>query len=61
MSDKAKAKIVMKEAGMPVIEGSDGLLKSYQEAEEIADKIGYPVIIKAYRWWGREGNARRRR
>ena len=32
---------------MPVIEDSDGLLKSYQEAEEIADKIGYPVIIKA--------------
>ncbi|EIE30535.1 biotin carboxylase N-terminal domain-containing protein, partial [Helicobacter pylori] len=47
MSDKSKAKSVMKEAGMPVIEGSEGLLKSYQEAEEIADKIGYPVIIKA--------------
>ncbi|WP_120920946.1 acetyl-CoA carboxylase biotin carboxylase subunit [Helicobacter pylori] len=55
MSDKAKAKIVMKEAGMPVIEGSDGLLKSYQEAEEIADKIGYPVIIKAAAGGGGRG------
>ncbi len=55
MSDKAKAKSVMKEAGMPVIEGSDGLLKSYQEAEEIADKIGYPVIIKAAAGGGGRG------
>ncbi|WQR80026.1 acetyl-CoA carboxylase biotin carboxylase subunit [Helicobacter pylori] len=55
MSDKAKAKIVMKEAGMPVIEGSEGLLKSYQEAEEIADKIGYPVIIKAAAGGGGRG------
>ncbi|WQY87909.1 acetyl-CoA carboxylase biotin carboxylase subunit [Helicobacter pylori] len=55
MSDKAKAKIVMKEAGMPVIEGSEGLLKNYQEAEEIADKIGYPVIIKAAAGGGGRG------
>ncbi|WQS91371.1 acetyl-CoA carboxylase biotin carboxylase subunit [Helicobacter pylori] len=55
MSDKSKAKSVMKEAGMPVIEGSDGLLKSYQEAEEIADKIGYPVIIKAAAGGGGRG------
>ncbi|WRA22826.1 acetyl-CoA carboxylase biotin carboxylase subunit [Helicobacter pylori] len=55
MSDKSKAKSVMKEAGMPVIEGSEGLLKSYQEAEEIADKIGYPVIIKAAAGGGGRG------
>ncbi|MGL2375176.1 acetyl-CoA carboxylase biotin carboxylase subunit [Helicobacter pylori] len=55
MSDKSKAKSVMKEAGMPVIEGSDGLLKSYQEAEEIADTIGYPVIIKAAAGGGGRG------
>ncbi|WP_164863652.1 acetyl-CoA carboxylase biotin carboxylase subunit [Helicobacter pylori] len=55
MSDKSKAKSVMKEAGMPVIEGSDGLLKSYQEAEEVADKIGYPVIIKAAAGGGGRG------
>ncbi|GHS40452.1 acetyl-CoA carboxylase biotin carboxylase subunit [Helicobacter pylori] len=55
MSDKSKAKSVMKESGMPVIEGSDGLLKSYQEAEEIADKIGYPVIIKAAAGGGGRG------
>ncbi|MGL2509500.1 acetyl-CoA carboxylase biotin carboxylase subunit [Helicobacter pylori] len=55
MSDKSKAKSVMKESGMPVIEGSEGLLKSYQEAEEIADKIGYPVIIKAAAGGGGRG------
>ncbi|WP_285818670.1 biotin carboxylase N-terminal domain-containing protein, partial [Helicobacter bilis] len=47
MSDKSKAKDCMKEAGVPVIVGSDGALKSYKEALEVADKIGYPVILKA--------------
>ncbi|PAF43180.1 acetyl-CoA carboxylase biotin carboxylase subunit [Helicobacter sp. 11S02596-1] len=55
MSDKSKAKDVMKEAGVPVILGSDGALKSYQEAQEVAEKIGYPVIIKAAAGGGGRG------
>lgn len=55
MSDKSKAKDCMKEAGVPVIVGSDGALKSYQEALEIADKIGYPVILKAAAGGGGRG------
>lgn len=55
MSDKSKAKDVMKEAGVPVIMGSDGALKNYQEAQEVAKKIGYPVIIKAAAGGGGRG------
>lgn len=55
MSDKSKAKDVMKEAGVPVILGSDGALKSYQEAEKVAEEIGYPVIIKAAAGGGGRG------
>lgn len=55
MSDKSKAKDVMKEAGVPVILGSNGALKSYQEAQEVAQKIGYPVIIKAAAGGGGRG------
>lgn len=55
MSDKSKAKDVMKKAGVPVIEGSDGALQSYKEAEEVAQKIGYPVIIKAAAGGGGRG------
>jgi acetyl-CoA carboxylase biotin carboxylase subunit len=47
MSDKAKAKDVMRNAGMPVIEGNKGILKSIDDAKNIAKNIGYPVILKA--------------
>ncbi|CBG39497.1 acetyl-CoA carboxylase biotin carboxylase subunit [Helicobacter mustelae] len=55
MSDKSKAKDVMKEAGVPVIMGSDGALKSYQEAQSVAEQIGYPIIIKAAAGGGGRG------
>ncbi|STQ86380.1 acetyl-CoA carboxylase biotin carboxylase subunit [Helicobacter muridarum] len=55
MSDKSKAKDCMKEAGVPVIIGSDGALKSYQDALKIADEIGYPVILKAAAGGGGRG------
>ncbi|WP_104743076.1 acetyl-CoA carboxylase biotin carboxylase subunit [Helicobacter cinaedi] len=55
MSDKSKAKDVMKEAGVPVILGSDGALKDYKEAERIANEIGYPVILKAAAGGGGRG------
>ena len=55
MSDKSKAKEVMKQAGVPVIEGSEGALKDVEEAKELAKKIGYPVIVKASAGGGGRG------
>ena len=55
MSDKSKAKEVMKKAGVPVIEGSDGALKDVAQAKELARKIGYPVIVKASAGGGGRG------
>lgn len=55
MSDKSKAKDVMKEAGVPVIMGSDGALKDYKEAQKVAEEIGYPVILKAAAGGGGRG------
>ncbi len=55
LSDKAKAKEVMKKAGIPVIPGSDGALKSVDEAKKLANSMGYPVIIKASAGGGGRG------
>ena len=55
MSDKSKAKEVMKKAGVPVIEGSEGALKDVPEAIEMAKEIGYPVIVKASAGGGGRG------
>ena len=37
----------MKEAGVPIVPGSQGIIKNTEEAIELANQIGYPVIIKA--------------
>ena len=55
MGDKAYAKEAMKKAGVPTIPGSDGLVKDLSEAGEIAEKISYPVIIKATAGGGGRG------
>ncbi len=55
MSDKSKAKEVMKEAGVPVVPGSDGAIKNVEEAKKIAKEIGYPVILKAASGGGGKG------
>ncbi len=55
MSDKSKAKDVMKKAGVPVIPGSEGALNSAEEAKELANEMGYPVIIKASAGGGGRG------
>jgi len=55
MSDKSKAKEVMKKAGVPVILGSEGALKDVDHAKEMAKEIGYPVIIKASAGGGGRG------
>ena len=55
VSDKSKAKEVMKQAGVPVIEGSEGVLKDISEAKKIAKEIGYPVMVKASAGGGGRG------
>ncbi|HXX64974.1 MAG TPA: biotin carboxylase N-terminal domain-containing protein, partial [Bacteroidota bacterium] len=55
MGDKAVAKETMKKAGVPVVPGSDGAVKSVEEAREIAQSIGYPIIIKAVAGGGGRG------
>jgi len=55
MGDKAVAKQTMKDAGVPVIPGSDGLIEDLNEAVMLARDIGYPVIIKATAGGGGKG------
>lgn len=45
--DKMASKIAMKEVGVPVLEGTDEPIDDVKEAENIAQNIGFPVIIKA--------------
>ncbi len=55
MGDKVEARLAMKNAGLPVIPGSDGSLKSLGEAVKLAKKIGYPVMLKATSGGGGRG------
>ncbi|MDR0974230.1 MAG: ATP-grasp domain-containing protein, partial [Ruminococcus sp.] len=55
LGDKARAKETMKAAGVPVIPGSDGTVSSLEAAKIIAEKIGYPVMIKAAAGGGGRG------
>ena len=55
MGDKATAKKTMREANVPVVPGSDGIVESIEEAREVADRIGYPVMVKASAGGGGRG------
>nr|ASZ00186.1 biotin carboxylase subunit 1 [Pelargonium cotyledonis] len=55
MGDKSTARETMKNAGVPTVPGSDGLLQSTEEAIGLAEKIGYPVMIKATAGGGGRG------
>ncbi|MGV6844920.1 MAG: acetyl-CoA carboxylase biotin carboxylase subunit [Lutibacter sp.] len=55
MGDKASARETMKAAGVPTIPGSDGILETFDEAEELANEIGYPVMLKATAGGGGKG------
>lgn len=55
MGDKARAKAFMKESGVPVIPGSDGIVPSVEKAHETAEAIGFPVILKASAGGGGKG------
>ncbi|MCL4142126.1 UNVERIFIED_CONTAM: hypothetical protein GTU68_033065 [Idotea baltica] len=55
MGDKITAKDTMRKAGVPVIPGSDGLIKDTKSGIKIAGDIGYPVILKATAGGGGRG------
>ncbi|HHU51780.1 MAG TPA: acetyl-CoA carboxylase biotin carboxylase subunit [Firmicutes bacterium] len=55
LGDKAQAKQSMKDAGVPVVPGSDGPIADFSQAAKIAEEIGYPVIIKASAGGGGRG------
>jgi len=55
MGLKQVARRVMKEAGVPILPGSEGILKSLDEALATADEIGYPVMLKASAGGGGRG------
>ncbi|MDD5543189.1 MAG: biotin carboxylase N-terminal domain-containing protein, partial [Acidobacteriia bacterium] len=55
MGDKARARAAMQKAGLPILPGSEGIVESIEQAESIAQKIGFPVIIKASAGGGGRG------
>jgi acetyl-CoA carboxylase biotin carboxylase subunit len=55
MGDKIEAKKIAKQYGLPIIEGSEGGVKNFNEAQKICSKIGYPVLIKAAGGGGGKG------
>ncbi|MBF4517332.1 acetyl-CoA carboxylase biotin carboxylase subunit [Flavobacterium sp. ANB] len=55
MGDKASAKATMKAAGVPCVPGSDGLLESFEQTQQLAKEFGYPVMLKATAGGGGKG------
>ena len=58
MGDKINARAQMIKAGVPVIPGSDGEVHNSEEALIVAEKIGYPVMLKASAGGGGKGFVR---
>src|ERR1700738_222731 len=55
MGDKIAAKSAMASLGVPLVPGSDGRVADLAEAARVADRIGYPVLIKAAAGGGGRG------
>src|SRR5256712_9874932 len=55
MGDKAQAREMAKQAGAPVVPGSTGPLEGVDEAQTLADEMGYPVVVKAASGGGGRG------
>ncbi|MBI5400147.1 acetyl-CoA carboxylase biotin carboxylase subunit [Candidatus Saganbacteria bacterium] len=55
MGDKATARKTMAKAGVPIVPGSEGTISDEEEAKKMADKIGYPLAIKATAGGGGRG------
>ena len=58
MGNKAQAKITMKNANVPVVPGGEGILEGPEDAENKADEMGYPVMLKASAGGGGRGMRR---
>ena len=55
MGKKTPAKDAMRAAGLTLIEGSMGILANAEEARQVADEVGYPVLLKAESGGGGRG------
>jgi acetyl-CoA carboxylase biotin carboxylase subunit len=55
MGEKDKARQAMKRCGVPILPGSDGVIASAEEAQEWAQQVGFPVIVKAAAGGGGRG------
>src|SRR5215210_1393761 len=55
MGNKAEARKMMKQAGVPIVPGSDGPLENLGDARQIALRIGYPLLVKAVAGGGGRG------
>ncbi|MEZ5892810.1 MAG: biotin carboxylase N-terminal domain-containing protein [Parvularculaceae bacterium] len=55
MGDKIAAKEAVGKAGIPLVPGSDGAVHNFEEAKAAAEKIGYPVLVKAAAGGGGRG------
>src|SRR5215468_3370334 len=55
LGDKARARRAMKEAGIPILPGSDGPVDGEEKAQKVAKDLGFPVIIKAVAGGGGRG------
>lgn len=55
MGNKSIAKETMRNAGVPVVPGSGGIVETLEDAKRVADEVGYPVMIKAVAGGGGKG------
>lgn len=55
MGDKAQARAIAKAAGLPIVPGSDGLVSDIAQAQTVAARLGYPLLIKASSGGGGRG------
>lgn len=55
MGNKARARQMMVEAGVPIVPGVDGVLRDFAHARKAAEKVGYPIMLKASAGGGGKG------